>query len=164
MDLKTLSYAGHVSRMPHHRLPRILRASTLDGARRVGRPKRTIVNNIEEALKRKQIPPDNWHEHAADRKEWAKEIRQQYLQSAKAFPPKKRWEPPWFSRPGLIVGAHVEALFGNNWYVGRVVRAEFDPDNNSPLWTVHFDGDDEFQYNAVQLQEILGDNDLEELL
>jgi hypothetical protein len=164
MDLKTLSYAGHVSRMPCYRLPRIVRDSTLWGTRRVGRPTRTVVNNIDEALKRKRIPSDTWHQSAAHRGDWATLIRQHHLRSAKAFPPKHRRDPAWVLRPASIVGAYVEELFRRQWFVGRIIRAEFDPDDNSPFWTVRFDGGDDFVYNAAQLQDILGDNDLEELI
>jgi hypothetical protein len=94
---------------------------------------------------------------ASDRNAWAKLIRALHLQTAKAFPPKFH-RPPWIRRPDTIIGAYVESRFGQQWYVGRVARTYFDHDNNCDVWTVEYDGGDEFNYYAAQLSEILCDD------
>ena len=72
LDLKTLSYAGHVERMMPGRLPRITRHSQLEGARRRGRPNKSGEDGIKDSLRRKGVSVSTWQIISQNRTKWAK--------------------------------------------------------------------------------------------
>jgi hypothetical protein len=58
VDLKVLGFAGHMQRMPTHRLPQLLRESTLPGKRKRGGQHKTHATFLRQSLQRKGMPID----------------------------------------------------------------------------------------------------------
>ena len=75
LDWKVLGYAGHVERISPNLLTKTIRHSNLCGTRQVGRPFKTVDNNIVGCLRRTKIEVSKWKEIAHDKQKWAKIIR-----------------------------------------------------------------------------------------
>ena len=66
-----LRWAGHVSRMPEHRIPkRIFYGELAEGARLRGGQKKRYKDTLKIALKDCNIDPDDWETVALDRPTW----------------------------------------------------------------------------------------------
>jgi len=78
MLLKTqLRWAGHVSRMEDHRLPKIVLYGELSsGHRDVGAPKKCYKDSLKKSLSVCQIDHRQWSTLAADRDEWRRSVCQ----------------------------------------------------------------------------------------
>ena len=155
LDLKVLGYAGHVERMSPNRLTKIIRNSSLCGARQVGRPFKTVDNNIVECLRRKKIGVSKWKEIAQDKQKWAKIIRRHVNWNAKVYQPRKWSLPFWATNPCSILGYYVEKKFGRTWHMGEIVNYDFDVDTNEIIWGVLFHDGDSADFNVPQLQRII---------
>ena len=72
-----LRWAGHVSRMPDHRLPKRLMFGELQhGKRSVGRPKLRFKDTLKASLKAFNISHTGWERVATDRASWRAALRQ----------------------------------------------------------------------------------------
>ena len=70
-----LRWAGHVTRMPKHRIPRILLHSVLEkGTRQTGRPKLRFKDVLTRYFQDFNISPDTWTEEASHRNQWRANI------------------------------------------------------------------------------------------
>jgi hypothetical protein len=71
-NTRLLRWAGHVARMPMHRLPRKLLTSWVNHKRPVGAPQMTFGRTLNKALKSSNLPTDfaSWHGTAQNRVEW----------------------------------------------------------------------------------------------
>ena len=69
---RQLQWAGHVSRMEMHRLPRMMLSSWVRNKRPRGCPQFTYGRGLTKALKKANIDPNNWHNVASDRLNWRK--------------------------------------------------------------------------------------------
>ena len=78
MLLKTrLRWAGHVSRMEDHRLPKIaLYGELSSGHRNKGAPKKRFKDCLKASLNTCQIDPQHWSTLAADRTGWRHTVHQ----------------------------------------------------------------------------------------
>ena len=65
-----LRWAGHVSRMPYHRLPRKMLSSWVRAKRPRGAPKLTYGRMLRKALKKVGVPAEEWQFAASDREHW----------------------------------------------------------------------------------------------
>ena len=66
-----LRWAGHVARMPDHRLPKqLLFGELVDGKRSRGAPKKRFKDSLKASLKAFDICPDTWENAAQDRSCW----------------------------------------------------------------------------------------------
>ena len=66
-----LRWAGHVARMPDHRIPKKLLFGELqDGSRNLGAPKKRFKDTLKASLKAFGINPASWEQAAADRSKW----------------------------------------------------------------------------------------------
>ena len=66
-----LRWAGHVARMPDHRIPKKLLFGELqDGRRSLGAPKKRFKDTLKTSLKAFGINPASWEQAAADRSGW----------------------------------------------------------------------------------------------
>ena len=65
-----LRWAGHVARMPPHRLPRKMLSSWVRAKRPRGAPQLTYGRMLRKSLKKLQIDPDSWSTIAQNRTEW----------------------------------------------------------------------------------------------
>ena len=66
-----LRWAGHVARMPDHRIPKKLLFGELqDGKRALGAPKKRFKDTLKASLKAFGINPASWEQAAADRSKW----------------------------------------------------------------------------------------------
>ena len=71
-----LRWAGHVTRMPKYRIPRILLHGVLEkGTRKTGRPKLRFKDVLKRDLEDFNIIPDTWTVHASHRDQWRASIR-----------------------------------------------------------------------------------------
>ena len=65
-----LRWAGHVARMPAHRLPRKMLSSWVRSKRPRGAPQLTYGRMLRKSLKKMQIDPETWGINAQDRVQW----------------------------------------------------------------------------------------------
>jgi len=66
-----LRWAGHVLRMPEHRIPQqILYGKLCEGERKLGRQNLRYKDTLKQNLKKGNIDPDTWEEQAKDRPQW----------------------------------------------------------------------------------------------
>ena len=73
-----LRWAGHVARMPDHRLPkRLLFAELQHGKRPVGRPKKRYKDTLKDSLKAFSISHTDWEQMAKDRASWRAALHHQ---------------------------------------------------------------------------------------
>ena len=72
---RQLQWAGHVSRMPFHRLPRKMISSWVASNRPVGCPEFTYGRGFNKALRKVGIDKKSWHELALDRGQWRNMIK-----------------------------------------------------------------------------------------
>ena len=72
---RQLQWAGHVSRMPFHRLPRKMISSWVASNRPVGCPEFTYGRGLDKALRKVGIDKKSWHELAQDRAQWRNMIK-----------------------------------------------------------------------------------------
>ena len=71
---RQLAWAGHVARMNFDRLPRKMISSWVTEKRNTGAPEFTYGRGVCKALKKADIPIDDWHEFAQDRMTWSRLI------------------------------------------------------------------------------------------
>ena len=70
---RRLKWAGHVRRMPDHRLPKkVLFGKVVNGKTKPGRPDRTWMDYLEEDCCRRNIT--NWIAKSKDRLEWRRVV------------------------------------------------------------------------------------------
>ena len=70
-----LRWAGHVSRMPEHRLPKIAMFGELEqGKRNRGSPRKTYRAQLKNTLQACNLNLKNWTQNASDRGKWRKLI------------------------------------------------------------------------------------------
>jgi hypothetical protein len=155
MDLKILAYAGHVSRMPEYRMPKITTYGKLVENRRLGRPVKNVLAVLNESLKRKGILGSTWKLKAADKLKWRSTIRRTSKLRRARVKNKTFHSPSWVANPQRVIGFCVEKQFGTKWYVGTVVQTLFDEDNQEQLWSVKYDDDENELYDAGELDKIL---------
>ena len=69
---RLLRWAGHVSRMPLNRLPRMLLTGWVANPRSLGSPQMTWGRTLKKALSRNGLPTDfgDWQQIASDRDRW----------------------------------------------------------------------------------------------
>ena len=66
-----LRWAGHVARMPDHRIPKKLLFGELqDGKRALGAPKKHFKDTLKASLEAFGINTASWEQAAADRSKW----------------------------------------------------------------------------------------------
>jgi hypothetical protein len=157
IDLKQLSYAGHIQRMATDRLPKTMRDGHLAGPRKLGRPHKNLNACIMEGLKRKGVSSETWQKLAEDKTNWRQAIRKQSCGQARW---KARQRHPshfnkWSAQPRSIIGQYVEKRFGSKWYTGIITDVDIDIDTNQTIWRIVYDDDDEADYNENQLNRIL---------
>ena len=72
MVYRLLRWAGHVSRMPLNRLPRMLLTEVVDNPRPLGCPQVTLGRTLKKAPSSNGLSTDfaAWHQLAADRCAW----------------------------------------------------------------------------------------------
>ena len=71
-----LRWAGHVARMPDHRLPkRVFFGELCHGQRSRGRPKKRYKDTLKVALNRCDIRPESWEEVAQNRNSWRTQVK-----------------------------------------------------------------------------------------
>ena len=71
-----IRWAGHVRRMPNHRIPKqLLYCKLSEGERSKGRPVKRFKDCLKDSLKDFGIDHDSWEERAADRPTWRSLIR-----------------------------------------------------------------------------------------
>ena len=71
-----IRWAGHVRRMPNHRIPKqLLYCKLSEGERSVGRPMKRFKDCLKDSLKDFGIDHDSWEVRAADRPTWRSLIR-----------------------------------------------------------------------------------------
>ena len=71
-----LRWAGHVARMPDHRLPKqLLFGELVDGKRSRGAPKKRFKDSLKASLKAFDICPDAWEIAAQDRSCWRTSVQ-----------------------------------------------------------------------------------------
>ena len=72
-----LRWAGHVARMPDHRLPKKLLFGELqEGKRSLGRPKKRFKHTLKASLKAFNISHTTWEQTAEDRDGWRAAVHQ----------------------------------------------------------------------------------------
>ena len=72
-----LRWAGHVARMPDHRLPKKLLFGELErGKRSLGAPKKRFKDCLKASLKAFDISPATWEDAAQDRSGWRAAVHQ----------------------------------------------------------------------------------------
>jgi hypothetical protein len=74
IEIKVLGFAGHIQRMPAHRLPRLVRNSTLVGPRKRGGQHKNHAKFVLQSLRRKGIAESEWREIAQDRGAWRQAV------------------------------------------------------------------------------------------
>ena len=71
-----IRWAGHVTRMPDHRIPKqLLYCQLREGKRNVGRQMKRFKDCLKDSLKDFDIPPASWESKAKDRTTWRGLIR-----------------------------------------------------------------------------------------
>ena len=75
INRRQLRWAGHVARMPSHRLPRKMLSSWVRSKRPRGAPRFTYGRTLKKALKKANVDATNWYESAADKKGWREILR-----------------------------------------------------------------------------------------
>ena len=71
-----IRWAGHVKRMPDHRIPKqLLYCQLREGKRSRGRPKKRFKDCLKDSLKDFGMNTDSWEEDAEDRATWRGLIR-----------------------------------------------------------------------------------------
>ena len=71
---RQLRWAGHVARMPFHRLPRKMLSSWCYAKRPIGSPQMTYGRGLYKALAKCNIPRDTWSQRAQNRTQWRSSI------------------------------------------------------------------------------------------
>jgi hypothetical protein len=155
LDMKMLAYAGHVARMPSHRLPKIVQTCVLQGPQRLGRPFKNVSHTLLNGMRRKQIDPECWQELAKDRKKWAEIIRRNWYRHARIHQCRRKVIPRWVRHPHLILGHLVEKCFQRKWYVGEIVDFDLDEATNDIIWRVEYDDGDAEDYDWAAIEKIL---------
>ena len=76
LKISQIRWAGHVVRMPDHRIPKILLYGELqNGKRSQGGPKKRFKDSFKKSLKDFQIDPGSWETKAQDRTAWRSSLR-----------------------------------------------------------------------------------------
>jgi hypothetical protein len=78
-NTRLLRWAGHLARMPMHRLPRRLLTGWVNNPRPIGGVKMTFGRTLNKALKAAKLPTDfaKWHAIAQDRPKWRERTHKQ---------------------------------------------------------------------------------------
>ena len=151
LDWKILGYAGHIARMPPHRLPFRTATASIPGPRPRGAPSKTHKRQIRQCLKRKNLLTDDWVIKAQNRNQWRAAIT-----AILPYPMKKsKIIPSWVHNPEEIINCYVEKLFGSKYYVGTITNIDVDEKTNDQLWCVVYDDGDTADYDKNQIQKIL---------
>jgi hypothetical protein len=155
LDVKMLAYAGHVERMPPHRLPKIVQHCVLQGPQRLGRPIKNVRHTLLNGMRRKKIDPKCWQLLAKDRENWADIIRRNWYCHARIYQRQKKVIPRWASDPQLLLDQFVEKRFLNKWYVGKIVSFDEDENTNATIWRVEYDDGDAEDCDEAAIAKIL---------
>ena len=167
IDIKVLGYAGHIQRMPQHRLPRLTRNSALVGPRKRGGQYKTHAKFVLQSLRRKGIAESEWREIAQDRGAWRKAVNRVTELGARITRTcRSRLKNAWAASPKTLIGKHVEKRFGGKHFVGTITNVDADNETNEKIWHVHYDDSDSEDCTEADLQKILCDdfNEFEALL
>ena len=146
LDIKTLSWAGHLARMPISRLPRQCLTSYLPYARKIGAPHLTHGRALNGALHRQQIDKNSWMETAQDRAIWKSCTQAQPRPTGRPFKP---------NRP--LLNSRVLKKFGSKWYGGSITGLDEEADTHRPIWRVTFDDGDFGDYYENEITQNLMD-------
>ena len=149
LDWRILGYAGHVARMPAHRLPQMIRVATMAGHAKVGAPPKSHARQISESLTRKGIPRHEWGKLTLDKEKWRNLIKRPVTLVKKTARPIPEL---WAVSPNLALGSIIEKKFRNKFYEGTVVATDIDIDTNEQIWEVRYDDGDHEDFNARELQ------------
>ena len=159
VDLKVLGFAGHIQRMPAHRLPQLLRDSTLPGKRKRGGQHKTHAKFLRQSLHRKGIPVAEWKAMAGDRSAWRKAVTTATKLGARITRNcRSRLKNAWSAVPKMLIGKHVEKRFRGKYFVGTVIDADSDDETHEKLWRVKYDDSDVEDCTEQDLQKILCDD------
>ena len=159
VDLKVLGFAGHMQRMPAHRLPQLIRDSTLPGKRKRGGQHKTHAKFLRQSLHRKGIPVAEWKTMAGDRSAWRKAVTSVTKLGARITRKcRSRLRNAWTAVPKMLIGKHVEKRFRGKYFVGTVVEVDSDDETHEKLWRVKYDDSDVEDCTGKDLQKILCDD------
>jgi len=159
VDLKVLGFAGHIQRMPAHRLPQLIRDSTLPGKRKRGGQHKTHAKFLRQSLHRKGIPVAEWKTMAGDRSAWRKAVTSVTKLGARITRKcRSRLRNAWTAVPKMLIGKHVEKRFRGKYFVGTVVEVDSDDETHEKLWRVKYDDSDVEDCTGKDLQKILCDD------
>jgi hypothetical protein len=159
LQWRALGYAGHVSRMPQHRLPKMITGAVLHGPKMRGGQPLTYDRQIQRYLKDKGIEGDEWETLAQNKTKWREAIRSQSV-SVKM---RKKISARVQDIPTEKIGKWVEKKYQGKWYAGVITECNVCATSGDHIWRVKYDDDDISDYNARQLQEIFV-GDLGEIL
>ena len=110
-----LRWAGHVTRMPDHRLPKqIFYGEITKGKRSRGAPKKRFKDTLKSSLKAFQLDPDVWESLAKDRGKWrskvhkgAKLSEQRKIATAQAKRTARKAKKPSNTTPRSQIHCHI---------------------------------------------------------
>ena len=159
IDIKVLGYAGHIQRMPQHRLPRLIRNSTLVGPRKRGGQHKTHAKFVLQSLRRKGIAESEWREIAQDRGAWRQAVNRVTKLGARITRKcRSHLKNAWAAIPKTLIGKRVEKRFGGKYFVGMITDADTDSDTHEKIWHVRYDDSDSEDCTEADLQKILCDD------
>ena len=152
LDWKILGYAGHVARMGTHRAPKILMTTAFAGPKRSGGQPKSHARQRRECLRRKGIDEDAWRALAQDKGEWRRAIKAMSVLQPTA---PNKFLSTWKKDPDMLIGEKIERKFGNKWFVGEIIGADFDSHTNELMWYVLYDDGDSEDMHVRELRKYI---------